>query len=262
MKFKPKKSLGQNFLIDQNITSSIVEIGKINTDDTVLEVGPGTGNLTKEILSKNPKKLILIEKDKKLSENLVNKFGNKIELINEDILKINEKSLTKDKIIIFGNLPYNISTQILAKWIKTENIELLCKKFILMFQKEVADRIVAKTNSSNYGRLSILANWRMNVKKIQDINPNSFYPPPKVKSSVIFMEPKTKFFKIKNSENLEKITQVFFNQRRKMVKKPLNKLFKNVNDICNKIDIKLNERPQNITPEQYFLLCKEFEDLT
>ena len=167
MKINPKKSLGQNFLIDKNIIKLIINLGGIVEDNILVEVGPGTGNLTEQILLKNPKKLILIEKDKNLAKLLIEKFNNKIMLINDDILNVEENELSDKKMIIFGNLPYNISTQILAKWIKHKNLNSICKKFILMFQKEVADRILATTNQKNYGRLSILSSWRLNIKKIK-----------------------------------------------------------------------------------------------
>jgi 16S rRNA (adenine1518-N6/adenine1519-N6)-dimethyltransferase len=130
-----------------------------------------------------------------------------------------------------------------------------------MFQKEVADRIIAKTNTSNYGRLSILSNWKLNIKKIIDIKPESFSPKPKIYSSLLLFTPKDKFFKLNNPKNLEMITRVFFSQRRKMLKKPFNQVFKVPNKVSEKFNIDLNLRPQNLEPEVYFKLVKEFEDL-
>ena len=262
MKNKPKKSLGQNFLIDKNIINLIVDFGKINQNDTVLEVGPGTGNLTQAIILKKPKKLFVIEKDKNLALNLEKKFKNNITIINDDILEINENDITNKPMTIYGNLPYNISTQILSKWIKNNNFNNIAKNLILMFQKEVADRIIADTNEKNYGRLSILSCWKMKIKKIVDINPKSFYPPPKIKSTVLFFEPKKKYFKLNNPRNLEHITRVFFNQKRKMIKKPLKILFNNNIEISNKLRINLNLRPQNLSPMTYFKLCEEYENLS
>ena len=261
MKIKPKKSLGQNFLIDQNIINLIINSASIKKNDVLLEVGPGTGNLTKNILLKKPKKLIVVEKDKNLAKNLLEKFNNKIEIINDDILKINDEKLSKSKIVVFGNLPYNISTQILAKWIKLKNLNFIYKKLILMFQKEVADRILASTGEKQYGRLSILSSWKMNVRKIKEVSPNSFYPSPKVKSTILIFEPKKKFFQIRNPQNLEFVTKTFFGQKRKMVKKPLKTIFNNIDKISNKLKINTNERPQNLSPNVYFQICKEYEDL-
>ena len=177
-----KKSLGQNFLIDQNILEKIVN--KINIKDKiVLEIGPGTGNLTSYIIKKKPKKIFVIEKDNDLANILRNKFGNQLIIINEDVLKIDENNLFKDKVVVFGNLPYNISTEILSKWIINLRDNFWFEYLVLMFQKEVADRIIAETNTSNYGRLSIISNWKLNIEKMCDIKPEAFKPKPKINSS-------------------------------------------------------------------------------
>ena len=165
MEIKPKKSLGQNFLTDKNIIQSIINVGNITKESVVLEVGPGTGNLTEFILKKKPKKIFVVEKDKNLVNLLNKKFKEKINIINEDILKFKLNSISNENLIIYGNLPYNISTEILIKWIAEQEKFLSCEKLILMFQKEVADRILAKTNSKNYGRLSIISNWKLDIKK-------------------------------------------------------------------------------------------------
>ena len=200
MKIKnPKKSLGQNFLIDKNIIDIIVKAGSIKNDDTILEVGPGTGNLTERILLQNPKKIFAVEKDKLLIKKLHEKFKENVILINEDILKIDEKKYSKTPFVVFGNLPFNVSTQILVKWIRYKNLNNIFKKFILMFQKEVAERIIAEINNKNYGRLAVLSSWKLQIEKIIDVSPNSFYPVPKVKSTVLLIKPKKEFFKLKYS---------------------------------------------------------------
>ena len=258
---KAKKSLGQNFLEDKNIIKKIIDTTVIR-DETILEVGPGTGNLTEYILKKNPKELFVIEKDNNLTSILEQKFKDKIKIINDDILKVNEKEITKDKLIVFGNLPYNISTEILCKWIINLNNELFWfKGLILMFQKEVADRIISKINSSHYGRLSVLANWRLRIEKVFDIKPSCFYPKPKVDSSLLIFKPKKSFLKIKDAKNLEKITRVFFNHRRKMIKKPYNFLFDGNQRIQEKLNLDLSLRPQNLNIETYCNLAKEYENL-
>jgi len=263
MKIKhPKKSLGQNFLTDKNIVDIIINAGDIKKNDTILEVGPGTGNLTEKILSKNPRKIFAIEKDKSLAKKLHEKFREKIILINDDILKIDEKKYSNDPMIVFGNLPYNISTQILIKWIRYNNLNKTFKKFVLMFQKEVAERIIAETNNKNYGRLAVLSSWKLKIEKVTDVSPNSFYPIPKVKSTILLIKPKNEYFNLKNPKNLEHITNVFFNQRRKMVKKPLNIIFKNVNEISKKLNININDRPQNLSSLKYFEICMEYENLS
>jgi 16S rRNA (adenine1518-N6/adenine1519-N6)-dimethyltransferase len=130
-----------------------------------------------------------------------------------------------------------------------------------MFQKEVAERIVAESNNSKYGRLSILTNWKLNVKKIIDIKPQSFSPRPKIDSSLLLFTPKEKIFELKSAKNLEMITRVFFSQRRKMLKKPFNQIFTNAKEVAEKFNIDLNLRPQNLEPEMYFKLTKEYENL-
>ena len=169
--------------------------------------------------------------------------------------------ISNDKLVVFGNLPYNISTEILSQWIVKLNKTFWFESLVLMFQKEVADRIVAKPNTSKYGRLSILSNWKLNIAKIMDIKPQSFSPRPKIDSSLLLFTPKENFFKLENSKNLEMITRVFFSQRRKMLKKPFNQIFKNPEEISKKFDINLNLRPQNLEPDIYFKLVKEYESL-
>jgi 16S rRNA (adenine1518-N6/adenine1519-N6)-dimethyltransferase len=257
---KAKKSLGQNFLVDRNILEKITNATQI-TDKIILEVGPGTGNLTSFILKKKPKKIFVIEKDENLADHLKETFNNQLTIINDDILKINESSLFESKVTVFGNLPYNISTEILSKWITNSKEDLWFNNLILMFQKEVADRIIAKFNTSNYGRLSIISNWKLNVEKICDIKPESFSPRPKIDSSLLFFSPKKDFFKIKNPKNLEKVTRIFFNHRRKMIKKPFNQLFNGNEKVLDELNINLNLRPQNLDFNTYYKLTEAYEKL-
>ena len=258
---KAKKSLGQNFLYDQNIINKIINIKEIEKKN-VLEIGPGTGNLTSKILEKKPKNFLVVEKDSNLANLLKKKFSDKIKIINKDILEINENFLSSETLTVYGNLPYNISTEILSKWILNMNLKKTWFNcLVLMFQKEVADRIISNFNTNNYGRLTILANWRLNIKKICDIKPTSFYPKPKIESSLLFFEPKKKFFHFKNPKNLEKITRIFFMHRRKMIKKPFNQLFNNDLELISKLRINLNSRPQNLNFETYYQLTKEYENL-
>ena len=261
MIIKAKKSLGQNFLIDKNIIKKIVEVGNILSNSSVLEIGAGTGNLTEYILEKKPKKLYIIEKDEKLAVKLKERFDKKINLINKDVLEVSENLISSDKLIVYGNLPYNISTQILAKWITNDHKSNWYENYILMFQKEVADRILAHTNSKNYGRLSILSNWKLDVKKIFNIKASCFTPKPKVESTLLKFTPKKKYFELKNSKNLEIVTRVFFNQRRKKIKKPLNQLFKKSDKIIEKLKLNIDLRPQNLSPKTYYELAKEYEIL-
>jgi len=258
---KAKKSLGQNFLIDQNIIDKIINTVEIK-DKSVLEIGPGTGNLTKNILIKKPKKLIVIEKDNDLAESLKKNLEDNIKIINDDVLKVDENELDVDVLTVFGNLPYNISTEILCNWIvNIKNKNFWFDNLVLMFQKEVAERIIAKFNTKNYGRLSILSNWKLEIEKICDVQPSSFFPKPKIDSSVLLLKPKIDFFPLSNPKNLEKLTRTFFMHRRKMLKKSYNLLFKGNLDIAKKLNIDLNLRPQNLSYETYYKLSEEFENL-
>jgi len=258
---KAKKSLGQNFLIDQNIIDKIINTVEIK-DKSILEIGPGTGNLTKNILKKKPKKFIVIEKDNDLAESLKKDLEDNIKIINDDVLKIDENNLDVDFLTVFGNLPYNISTEILCNWIvNIKNKNFWFDNLVLMFQKEVAERIIAKFNTKNYGRLSILSNWKLEIEKICDVQPSSFFPKPKIDSSVLLLKPKLDFFPLSNPKNLEKLTRTFFMHRRKMLKKSYNLLFKGNLDIAKKLNIDLNLRPQNLNFETYYKLSEEFENL-
>ena len=258
---RAKKSLGQNFLVDHNTILKIIDTTQINEKE-ILEVGPGTGNLTNEILKKSPKKVYLVEKDNELSNNLKEKFGDRVTIFKEDILDLNEKSLSEEKLIVFGNLPYNISTEIICNWIiKLTDDHFWFSELILMFQKEVADRIISNFNSSYYGRLAILSNWKLNVKKICDISPNCFSPKPKVDSSLLHFTPKDNWIKIKDPKNIEKVTRIFFSHRRKMLKKPYNQLFNGDQKVLNQLDIDLNLRPQNLNFDTYYKLTSEYEKL-
>ncbi len=259
MSEKPKKSLGQNFLHDKNIIEKIIHASKISSNDEVLEVGPGTGNLTKFIISLKPKKINVIEKDENLANKLEKQYLNKIKIIKEDILKIPNKFYFNKRFLILGNLPYNISTKILSNWCLNDKLSV--SKMILMFQKEVAERILAEVNSREYSRITILSHWKFHIRKITDVKPNSFFPKPKVHSTVLEFIPKKEIYEIKNPKNLEKITRVFFSQRRKMIKKPINILFKDFKFNYKKFNINPYDRPQNIDIDKYLKIVNEYESL-
>ena len=259
---KPKKSLGQNFLIDNNILNKIIKLTELNNNN-IVEIGPGTGNLTKKIIEQKPKSLILIEKDQSLINILsreINKYKN-FQIFNEDILKFNlEKNIKKNSIII-GNLPYNVSSQILIKLIKFSKWLPKYKKLILMFQKEVADKIAAKYNTPDYGRISIITAARLKITNRFNVSPNSFYPVPKVKSTVLVFEPIiNKSFHVKNIENLENISHLFFSKKRKMINKVFKELFRKPLIVAKKININLNLRPSELTESEYFNITKFFEN--
>ena len=258
----PKKSLGQNFLKNKEILSNIIKCGDISKEDIILEIGPGTGNLTEMIIEKNPNYFVVVEKDKHLSVLLKQKFGKKIEVVNKDILDCYNNFEFKKPIKVFGNLPYNISTKILISFIKIHNLKNKFKKFIFVFQKEVADRILSEENTKDYGRLSILTSWKMEKQKEIDINPTFFYPKPKVWSTLITLTPKLEIENINKVKHLEHITNIFFNQRRKMIKKPMKELFKDFENVAKILKIDLSLRPQNLSLNKYLEICKMYEDLS
>ena len=172
-----KKSLGQNYLIDSNIIRKITSLVTIYNKN-ILEIGPGKGALTEEILKYKPKSLILVEKDNILSKELKLKYqnNNKIKIYNKDILKLNIEEKIKNNSIVFGNLPYNISSQILVKMIKFKKIPVKYTALIFMFQKEMAERIDGKFNTSKYGRLAILTNYKLEIMSKFNVSPNCFFP--------------------------------------------------------------------------------------
>ena len=260
---RSKKSLGQNFLIDPNIIRKILKIENINTNKLIMEIGPGYGDLTKKILELKPKKLLAIEKDEELSIYLKKKFEdfNNIKIINKDILEVIEKNILPNKISIFGNLPSNISTQILSSLILLKKWPPWYDTLIFMFQKEVADRIVAKSGTKQFGRLSVLCNWRLNIKKHFDVSKNCFSPIPKVNSTVLSFKPKKIFYKIKNPKNLETITRLLFSNRRKMINKNFLKIFNNNRLIAKQLCIDLNKRPEELSTETFYKIAIKYEEL-
>ena len=259
-----KKSLGQNFLTDKNIINKIINIGNINKNKIVMEIGAGYGNLTKCIASMGPKKILAIEKDKKLSFFLKKKFENckNIKIINQDILDVIKENNPQNNIIVFGNLPYNISTRVLASLIMLKKWPPWYDILILMFQKEVADRITAKTGTREFGRLSVLANWRLEIKKHFHISKNCFFPKPKINSTLLSFKPKINNpFNLKNPKNLEKVTRILFSNRRKMINKNFNKLFKEKKSMVQNLNINLNKRPEELSNEMFYKIATQYEKL-
>ena len=255
-----KKSLGQNFLIDKNIIKKIINFININ-DKNIIEIGPGKGALTEEIIKNNPKSLILIEKDNVLFENLKLKYSNNhiLKLYNDDILNINIEKIIKDDTIVFGNLPYNISSQILIKFLKFKVWPPRFSDLILMFQKELADKITGKYSTADYGRISIISNYRLKVFRKFNISPNCFIPKPKVTSTLLHFHPiNKKKFKIKNVSNLEKITNILFSERRKMVNKNIKKILTE-KEISQINGLEIDSRPSQLNPDIYYKITEFFE---
>ena len=254
-----KKSLGQNFLIDKNIIKKIVNLTKIKNRN-IIEIGPGHGALTDEILKLDPKTFHLIEKDLELFSKLKLKFKNddRVFAYNKDILKFDFKKILKKKLIIFGNLPYNISSQILIQIIKIKNLSGLVDDIVFMFQKELGEKIICNFPSKNYGRLSIISNYKLFIKNKFLVSPNCFFPKPKVNSIVLHFKPKKNVSLIKNLSNLENITNILFSNKRKMINKNIKKLF-NKKEIKKINNINLRHRPSEIEPDIYYKMVKIYE---
>jgi len=254
-----KKSLGQNFLIDKNIIKKIINIIDIGNKN-IIEIGSGKGALTNEIIKKNPKSLSIIEKDFYLSKELNLKYKkNKIvKIYNTDVLKLNIEKLCKKNSVIFGNLPYNISSQILVKILKFKKWPPKFTDLILMFQKELGEKILGKFPSANYGRLSILTSYRLKILKKFLVSPSCFLPKPKVTSLVIHFKPQLSTIILKDISNLEKITNIIFSNKRKMINKNIKKVLSK-KDILLINNLKLNSRPTEIEPEIFYKIAKLYE---
>ena len=255
--FKHKKKLGQNFLTNKEIIKKIANIANVNKNTNIIEIGPGSGNLTEELIKKNPKEIYAIEFDKDLT-NYLEKIKNNCNNFNyaiSDALTFDEKNIFKKNSIIFGNLPYNISLKLLIKWIYSDPWPPFYNQMILMFQKEVADRIIAKSNTKKYGRISILSDTRLNVQFHFNISKKEFSPEPKVDSSVLSFTPKTNSnFKLEDLNILSDLTKIIFNTKRKMISKTLKKLFNEKElKIINFDNIK-NLRPENLDFNFYYKL--------
>jgi 16S rRNA (adenine1518-N6/adenine1519-N6)-dimethyltransferase len=255
--FKYKKKLGQNFLINKEIIKKIADIGTVDKNTNIIEIGPGSGNLTEELLKKNPKEFFAIEFDKDLSNHL-DKIKNNYKNFNyviSDALTFDEKSIFKKKSIIYGNLPYNISLKLLIKWIYSDPWPPFYDQMILMFQKEVAERIIAASNNKKYGRISILTDARLDVKFHFNISKKEFNPEPRVDSSVLSFTPKKYTnFGLKDLGILSDLTKIIFNTKRKMISKTLKKLLNEKELKIIDFDNIKNLRPENLDFNFYYKL--------
>ena len=255
-----KKSLGQNFLIEKNIVKKILALIKLKSKN-IIEIGPGRGALTSEIIKQKPKSLILIEKDNFLANNLRLKYNQEkiVEIYNADILKFDFDKINRDKLVIIGNLPYNISSQILIKILKYKKLKNKFNDLILMFQKELGEKIIGKFPSKHYGRISIITKFNLRIEKKFLVSQNCFFPKPKVTSMVIhFKTLRKNFFNLKNISNLEKITNILFSNRRKMINKSIKKIL-DTNKLKELPNLDLNLRPEKISPEIIYKITELYE---
>ena len=259
---KPKKKLGQNFLHDKNIISLIINNVNVKDED-IIEIGPGPGILTENILKNKARSLLVIEKDDSFEVNLKkikNKYKDNFIYLIHDVIDFDFNKLTKKEYKIVSNLPYNISVPFILKMIKIRRV-ISWKDMILMVQKEVAERITANIGTKNYGRLSIMVNLNNDVKKLLNVKPSSFIPKPKVDSTVIKISPKNKNLNI-NEEVFEKIVKICFSQRRKKIKNNLDQLNTNTSLLLELSNIDPDIRAENINIEGFLRISKNYEKLT
>lgn len=249
---KAEKKFGQNFLFDEKINRKIVSAAGDLSGKTITEVGPGPGGLTLEILKQNVKKLYVVELDPHWSnvwKQLASSFFPQLEVLEKDALQCNFNDLAQD--IIISNLPYNISTALLIKWLG----ELTSyEKLVLMFQKEVADRLYAAPSTKSYGRLSVLAQCESRVKKVFDLEPGSFFPAPKVKSTVVEFSQQQHLNRTNNFRLLADLLAVAFTHRRKTVAKSLRNFFKDPEQILQELGYNKNVRAEEISVEDYIYI--------
>ncbi len=253
--FQAKKSLGQHFLSDPNIVKKIANAAEITANDVVLEVGPGPGGLTRALMASPLKKLIVIEKDAQFIESLqviAERDPSRMEIIHGDALNISLESLGHGPLKIVANLPYNVGTPLVLNWLQEKEF---LTQMTVMLQKEVIDRITARPSHKVYGRLSIIIQFLADAKKLFDVPPHAFRPPPKVMSSVINIAPLSQPRYATDIETLEKITALAFNQRRKMLRSSLKDLNLDWEMLKETAGILDTHRPENLTVQQFCVLA-------
>lgn len=253
-----KKSLGQNFILDENFTDKIVKQAGDITNQEILEIGPGPGSLTRSILKQKPKKLIAIERDQRCIRALgeIEKYYTNLEIISQDALEVDESKLFDNKFNIIANLPYNIGTVLIFKWLK--NYQKI-NSMHLMLQKEVANRITAKKGDNNYGRLAIMVNFLCQTKIVMEVKKTVFSPPPKVTSAIVEIIPlKQPLFDV-SFEKLEIVTKFAFSQRRKKIKSSLKGVFANCEKVLDECGIDSNLRAQNLSIEEFCRIAEFVE---
>jgi len=256
-----QKALGQNFLLDRNITDKIIRLSleKQNLKDyseaDVFEVGPGPGGLTRAVMSAEPRHLTVVEMDERclaIMDDIKRLAPEKMDIINGDALKTDFSVMGEKPRHIVSNLPYNISVPLLVGWLQKISSYV---SLTLMFQKEVAERIMAPIKTKDYGRISILSQLQCKIDKLMDLSPECFVPAPKIWSSVLLFRPLEKTLTIEQMIKIEKLTQVCFAQRRKMIRQSL-KGYKNLESVAEKAGVLLTMRPEEITPQQFLVLAE------
>ena len=251
-----KKSLGQNFLLDLNLTRKIARAAGASDGGVFYEVGPGPGGLTRALLSEGAEKVIAVERDPRCLPALAEiaaAYPGRLEVINADALALDERAILPPGARIASNLPYNVGTGILIKWLTGDSWPPFWSSLTLMFQREVAERIVAKPDSEHYGRLSVLAAWRTKAKILFDVNRSAFVPPPSVTSSIVRLDPLPEPVAAADLKKLEAVTAAAFGQRRKMLRQSLKPLGGEA--LLEKAGIDPTARPEQLTVTQFAALA-------
>ncbi len=259
-----KKSLGQNFLLDLNLTGRIARSAGPLQDVTVLEIGPGPGGLTRALLSEGAKKVVAIERDARCLDALQeisDFYPGRLEIVEGDALEIDHRSLVAGPVRVVANLPYNIATPLLTNWLECEPWPPWYKSLTLMFQKEVAERIVAQPGSKAYGRLSILAQWRCTAQKLFDVDRMASTPPPKVTSSIVHLEPRDKPLAEADINALQNVVKAAFGQRRKMVRASLKALHVDPIALCEAANVDASARAERLTIEEFAALARAYSSM-
>ncbi|WP_339714603.1 16S rRNA (adenine(1518)-N(6)/adenine(1519)-N(6))-dimethyltransferase RsmA [uncultured Sneathiella sp.] len=257
---RAEKSLGQNFLLDLNLTSRIARCAGRLEGETVIEIGPGPGGLTRAILGAGAGRLIVIEKDTRCLPALAEiaaAYPGRLEIINDDALEIDEAALFEGRARIIANLPYNVATPLLIKWLRQRE---RFSSLTLMFQKEVADRLTATPRTKSYGRLSILCQWLCETRREFDISPRAFTPPPKVTSTVVTLFPRESPLFPADPDILEKVVAAAFNQRRKMLRASLKPLGPPPEEMLEKAAITPTRRAEELTVEEFCRLAQVYAE--
>jgi 16S rRNA (adenine1518-N6/adenine1519-N6)-dimethyltransferase len=253
----PKKSLGQNFLFDLNLTAKIARAAGAQEGGIFYEVGPGPGGLTRALLGEGAGKVIAVERDQRCLpalEEIAQAWPGKLEVISADALTLDEAALLPRGVRMAANLPYNVGTALLIKWLTVDAWPPIWASLTLMFQKEVAQRITAAPGSEHYGRLSVLAQWRCTAKILFDVNRGAFVPPPSVTSSIVRLEPRAEPLAPARLGDLEKITAAAFGQRRKMLRQSLKPLGGEA--LLDKAGVDPTARPEDLTIAQFAALAR------
>jgi len=258
-KLSAKKSLGQNFLLDLNLTSKIARYAGNLEQSDVLEIGPGPGGLTRSLLNEGARKVVAIEKDTRCIaalQEVQTRFTGKLKIVEGNALSTEVRQYLTHPVQIIANLPYNIGTELLVRWLNSTTWPSFWQSMTLMFQKEVANRIVASPGSKAYGRLSVMTQWRCNTKIAFNIPATAFTPPPKVESSIVHFEALKEPRFPAEVNKLEFVVSKAFNQRRKMLRGALKGHFKNVEEGLLSIGVVPTKRAENVTIQEFCLMAQ------